>query len=101
MSSLPRHAPAVNREATLEAASRLMREHDIEELVVADRKDGAGMPMGFISARDIVMRVVALGLDPAVVTAGDLLGMKGVASPDDVLQALAGSESSGAHRIHR
>jgi CBS domain-containing protein len=91
----------IDREASIEAASRLMREQAVDELVVIERQGTARMPLGFLSGRDVVTRVVALGLDPAVVTAGDVLGVKGVVSLDDLLQALAGSDFSRANRFHR
>ena len=100
-SAAGRNLVCVDREASIEAAARLMRGHGVDELVVTELQESVRMPLGFISAKDIVMRVVALGLDPAVVTAGDVLGVKGVVSLDGLLQAPAGSESSSAHRFHR
>ena len=50
-------------------ASRVMRECDAAEVLVAS--DGG--PLGVLTARDIVVRVLAVGLDPAVLTAGDIV----------------------------
>jgi CBS domain-containing protein len=120
----------------VEAASCAMRTQQVEQVVVTKQENGARIPLGVISARDIVTRVVALGLDCSVLKTGDLVWtpptqarvtdtvpealdrlsaaggqalpvvdsdgkLIGVVSLDDLLQALAGSESSGTHRLHR
>jgi CBS domain-containing protein len=131
-----RHAVCIDRDESVEAASSAMRIERVDEVVVTERQSDARIPIGIVSARDIVTRVVALGLDSSVVTAGDLLWappaqasitdsvpealqrlcgtgaeslpivdsdgkLMGVVSLDDLLQALAGSESSRADRFHR
>jgi CBS domain-containing protein len=131
-----RRPVCIDRDASVAAASRLMREESRGDLVVTERQGGVSVPVGVISARDIVTRVVALGLDPLVLTTGDLLwspcvtarttdtipetlnrlraadsetlpvvntdgNLMGVVSLDDLLQALAGSDSSRTNSIHR
>jgi CBS domain-containing protein len=131
-----RHAACIDHNETVEAASSAMRAEQVDYVVVTEPANDARIPVGIISVRDIVTRVVALGLDSSVVTAGDLLWsppaparvsdtvpetldrlaavgaealpvidsdgkVMGVVSLDDLLQALAGSESSGTHGLHR
>ena len=62
----------VDSGTTIVAASRLMRSFEVEELIVTDRPDRGPVPIGIVSARDIVIRIIAAELDPAVVTAGDI-----------------------------
>jgi hypothetical protein len=62
----------VHRDSTLVEACRLMRACDTTELMVVAEGDGHARPIGKVSADDIALRVVALELDPSVVTAGDL-----------------------------
>ena len=57
---------------TIVVASRLMRSFQVEELVVTARWQAALIPIGIVSARDLVTRIIAVGLDPAVLTAGDI-----------------------------
>ncbi|HEX6265649.1 MAG TPA: CBS domain-containing protein, partial [Burkholderiales bacterium] len=45
-------------------AARLMREHHVGSVVVADERDGKRFPVGIVTDRDIAIGVVALGLDP-------------------------------------
>jgi CBS domain-containing protein len=63
----------VERETTILAVSKLMRGHQVGELVVTDRAKGLLVPAGIVSARDIVTRILATGLDPSVLTAGDII----------------------------
>jgi CBS domain-containing protein len=54
-------------------AARLMRQHHIGNVVVVDRQDGDRKPLGVVTDRDIVVEVVAAGLDPALLKLGDML----------------------------
>ena len=54
-------------------AAKLMRQHHIGNVVVVDRQDGDRTPLGVVTDRDLVVEVVAAGLDPAVLKLGDLL----------------------------
>ncbi len=62
----------LDRAATVIVASKLMRSLDVDELVVVDREDGVPVPVGVLSARHIVTRILAAELDPGVLTAGDI-----------------------------
>jgi CBS domain-containing protein len=62
----------VDREVSVLEASRLMRSSGSDELLVTDRAEGRLVPLGIVTAHDIVTRIVAAELDPAVVTAGDI-----------------------------
>jgi CBS domain-containing protein len=68
-----RRPVCIDREASVAAASRLMREQHVDEVVVTERLDGKPIPAGIVSARDIVARVVAVELDASVLTVGDIL----------------------------
>ena len=62
----------VHREASVFEASRVMRKSGRTELLVTDEVDGKLVPLGLVTANDIVMHVIAAGLDPTVLTAGDI-----------------------------
>jgi CBS domain-containing protein len=49
-----------------------MRKSGAEELLVTDGAEGTLLPVGVVTAHDIVTRVVATGLDPSVLTTGDI-----------------------------
>ena len=89
-------APATAAVATV---SKLMRAHHVGSVVVTG--EGSGKPVGIVTDRDIVMEVVAMGLDPATLTAGDIM----TASPamanagDDALWALKIMRDRGVRRL--
>ena len=64
---------SIDRDATVACASRVMREADVEKLLVTRRIAGCVVPAGVIPARDIVVRVLGVALDPSVLTVGDVL----------------------------
>ena len=63
----------IDREGSVLEASRLLRSSGAVELLVTDSAEGRAVPVGVVTPHDIVTRVVATGLDPAVLTAGDIL----------------------------
>lgn len=62
----------IDREASVLDASKLMRTSGATELLVVDKADGIAFAFGILTANDIVTRVIATGLDPAVLTTGDI-----------------------------
>ena len=85
--------------APVAALSKLMRSDHVGSVVVT--AEGSRKPMGIVTDRDIVMEVVAMGLDPATLTAGDIM----TASPavagagDDALWALKIMRDRGVRRL--
>jgi len=67
-----REVAVAERSTTIREAAQLMRRFHVGNLVLMDRKGDHARPAGIITDRDIVLSVVATGLDPAVFTLGDL-----------------------------
>ncbi len=59
---------------SVQEASRLMREHHVGSLVVVEDTSRGRRPVGIVTDRDIVIEVVAAGVDPATVTVGEVMG---------------------------
>jgi signal-transduction protein with cAMP-binding, CBS, and nucleotidyltransferase domain len=59
--------------ATVADVAREMRDHQLGEVVVTETRNERTCPLGIITGQDIVMHVVAAGLDPTQVRARDLL----------------------------
>jgi CBS domain-containing protein len=68
------------RDESVQGAALLMRKHHVGDIVVVDDVDGERTPAGIVTDRDIVVSVVALGLDPASLQVGDIM-------TDDLLTA--------------
>ena len=62
----------IDREASVLEASKLMRKSGSTELLVTSEANGMVLPLGIVTASDIVTRVIATELDPAVLTMGDI-----------------------------
>jgi CBS domain-containing protein len=67
-------------DTTLEKIATLMVANDCGEIPIIDR---SGRPIGVVTDRDIVCRVVAEGKDPAMITAESVMSTPVVAVYDD------------------
>jgi CBS domain-containing protein len=61
------------RATTVVEAARLMRQHHVGDVVVVDHVGGRQLPVGIVTDRDIVVEVVAAGLDSTQLKLGDIL----------------------------
>lgn len=59
---------------TVSAAAQLMRAHHVGDLVVVEERAGHRHPVGIVTDRDIVLEVVAAGVNPEALTVGDIMG---------------------------
>jgi len=90
------------RETTVAAAAKLMRHGHIGSLVVVEQMNGGRrIPVGIVTDRDIVVEVIATGLDPAVITVGDIMEPELVVGreSDSVLETLEIMRFKGVRRL--
>ena len=66
-------AVTCTRDETVQGAALLMRKHHVGDLIVIDGADGQTVPVGIVTDRDIVVSVIALGLDPAGLQVDDIM----------------------------
>jgi len=96
------HAPvtALANDTITDCARRMHAEH-VGCLVVVEKADGSQFPVGMLTDRDIAIEVVAFGLDPNALTAGDVMSGKPavVEEDDDLLDVLARMRERGARRL--
>ena len=78
-----REVVVASRDTTVQDAAHLMRQHHVGNLLIVDRPNGDGVPVGIVTDRDITISVVAPKLDPAVFTLGDLVTEKLAVAPED------------------
>ena len=76
-------------ETTALVAAQLMRKHHVGALVLVDALEKA-MPVGIVTDRDLILALMAEGLDPEIITAGDIMSAPLVtASPEmDAMDAV-------------
>jgi len=86
----------------VDEAARLMREHHVGSLVVVARDDPRGLvPVGIVTDRDIVVEVLAGGLDYRTVSVGEVMTRDpiSVGEGEDVLDALKIMRRQGVRRL--
>lgn len=85
----------------LSDAAKLMREHHVGSLVVVKEGDPGRIPIGIITDRDIVVEVVAEGLDHKALTVGEIMGHELVTAgeQDNVLDILQVMRRRGIRRV--
>jgi len=59
-------------ESVLEAA-KLMRQYHVGDVVVIEERDGVRVPVGLVTDRDLVVEIMATGLDANVMTVEDIM----------------------------
>jgi len=67
-----REVVCATRDTTVTEAASLMRQHHIGDLIIVESRNGKRMPVGIVTDRDIVVEVVAAGIDPRELKLGDL-----------------------------
>ena len=89
----------VEPETTALVAAQLMRRHHIGALVVVDAQE-KNRPVGIVTDRDLVLELMAEGLDPAVFTAGDIMSLNLVLARPD-MDAMDAVQLMQAHQLRR
>jgi len=62
-----------NRGASALEIAQLMRSSHVGHVIVVDEVNGSPMPIGIVTDRDLVLRVMACGVEPKSLCAGDLI----------------------------
>ncbi|MEO8599079.1 MAG: CBS domain-containing protein [bacterium] len=89
------------REASVLEAALMMRLHHVGDLIVVDEANDTLLPVGILTDRDIVVSIVAEGLDANSIEAGDIMSAELlVASEDaDVHETIERMRFNGVRRI--
>jgi CBS domain-containing protein len=85
----------VDRQVDIAAAAAVMRENHIGYLIVTDARSGGSAPVGVLTDRDIVVKVLARDVDPHTLTAGDVM------TPEPLTAAEDDGISETLHRMRR
>lgn len=92
---------AVGRDDTVFKAAELMRENHVGDVLVTERKQDKTSPVGIVTDRDIIVEVVAPGLDPKVITVGDIMvpHLSVIEEDAEVFHAIKLMTSKGIRRL--
>jgi CBS domain-containing protein len=89
------------RDAGILEAARLMRQHHTGDLIVVDDPDGDRVPVGIVTDRDIVVEVLANGLDLTETRVAQIMSAKLViaAAAEDTSDAMDRMRLHGVRRL--
>ena len=89
------------RDETVQGAALLMRKHHVGDLIVIDQAGGEAAPVGIVTDRDIVVSVIALGLDPAGLQVDDIMSddLLTCRENDDVYETIEHMRLRGIRRV--
>ena len=89
------------RDLTVQGAALLMRNHHVGDLVVVEQPNGEQVPVGIVTDRDIVVSVIALGLDPASLLVGDIMTeeLTTTSEDEDVYETIERMRFKGIRRL--
>jgi CBS domain-containing protein len=59
--------------ASIAEAAKLMRAHHVGDVVIVEEAFGERRPVGLVTDRDIVVEVIAEGLDPNAISVSDVM----------------------------
>jgi len=96
-----REVVTATRETTIQQAAQLMRENHVGDLLVVEQQAGLRTPIGIVTDRDIVVALVAPGLDPAVLSVGAIMGpdLETVREDEGIFETLNEMRDAGVRRI--
>jgi CBS domain-containing protein len=91
----------VKQDQTLREAASVMRLHHVGSVVVLPAQGQSKRPLGILTDRDLVVEVMATGLDPDTLKISDLMDGAPVTvrQQDDVIDALHKMRSRGVRRL--
>jgi len=91
----------VDREIDIPVAARVMRDNHIGYLVVTDSRSEGSTPIGVITDRDIVVKVLAKDVDPHTLTVGDVMTPEPLTAADDdgISETLRRMRRLGVRRV--
>lgn len=96
-----REVVVVTRETPVAEVAQLMRSHHVGDVIVVMEEGGQRIPLGIVTDRDVVVEVVAPGLDPATLTAGEIMApeLATVQENTGVFEAIRYMRDKGVRRM--
>jgi CBS domain-containing protein len=96
-----REVVTANRGTKVSEAAQLMRKHHVGDVVVVDQVGGREVPCGMVTDRDIVITVIAQGVDPEGVVLGDMMSSDIVVGreTDGVADTIQVMRTKGVRRL--
>lgn len=96
-----REVIVVEPSCTVLEAARLMRQHHVGSLVIVASDAGVNRPVGVVTDRDLVVEVMAAGLDPGAVLIGEVVSeaLCSVRESEGVFETMRLMRDQGVRRL--
>jgi CBS domain-containing protein len=96
-----REVVVINRQEPIREAVRLMRKHHVGDVVVVETVQGHRRPVGILTDRDIVIELLAAGIDLDAVATGDAMSYELLTAreSDELLETLGRMRARGVRRV--
>ena len=88
-------------ESTIVEVAQLMRLHHVGDVVIVEDREDIPVPVGIITDRDLVVELIADGVDLDAVTVGDVMSYELVTArtDDSIWETLKRMRGQGVRRI--
>jgi CBS domain-containing protein len=96
-----RNVATIHPDASIESAAQLMREAHVGDLVVIGQTGASTVPVGMLTDRDIVIEVLAEGVDAKTLRVADIMSTELVSVREDngLEFALRAMRTNGVRRL--
>lgn len=96
-----REVVIINRDQTILDAAKLMREYHVGDVVVVEKQKEANVPVGILTDRDIVIKILAQDLDAGKVQISDAMSFDLLTAleEDEILETVKRMRGRGVRRI--
>jgi CBS domain-containing protein len=96
-----REVVIVQRDNTVMEVAQLMRQNHVGDVVVVDDLKNGRVPIGIVTDRDLVVEVMSQGLEPEILSMGDIMAQKifTVKETDDMFIAIECMRAKGVRRL--
>lgn len=89
------------RESTIVEVAQLMRQHHVGDVVIVQDREDISVPVGIITDRDLVVELIADGVDLDTVSVGDVMSFELITAREDdsIWETLNRMRAQGVRRI--
>ena len=96
-----RNVVCAHRKMTIEEAAQLMRSRHVGDVIVVDSTARGPVPVGIVTDRDIVVEIVAAGLEPRQISLGDINGADLITASEDqgIFDTIQQMQHNGIRRM--
>jgi CBS domain-containing protein len=96
-----REVIVANREDSVQAAAKLMREYHVGDVVVVEQRGQDRVPVGILTDRDIVVELIATEVDTKTVTVSDAMSTEllTVREDDDISDMIEQMRGKAVRRV--